>query len=192
MPRSFSMRTATAVCLLSCSALLFQVAQTRLFSATLGYHLTFVAVSIALLGVGAGAAAATLIDRRPSAPSTSRLATFASASYVLAMAAATVVDPAALDVSLAIVLIYAASSLPYVLVSWVVVRALGADPASAGRTYAADLGGAAVGGVVAFVAMPVLGAPGEYGAAAALARTGRRARTTSSSTRPSPERGRAR
>ena len=29
-----------AVFLLSCSALLFQVAQTRLFSATLGYHLT--------------------------------------------------------------------------------------------------------------------------------------------------------
>src|SRR2546427_11015087 len=87
------------------------------------------------------------------------------------MAVATVVDPAALDVSLAIVLIYAASSLPYVLVSWVVVRALAANPASAGRTYAADLGGAAVGGVLAFLAMPIFGAPGEYGAAAALAAT---------------------
>ncbi len=169
MLRSFSALTAAAVFLLSCSALLFQVAQTRLFSATLGYHLTFVAVSIALLGVGAGATAATLIDRRPSAPSTSRLAALASASYVLAMAVATIVDPAALDVSLAVVLIYAASSLPYVLVSWVVVRALAADPAWAGRTYAADLAGAAVGGVLAFIAMPTLGAPGEYGAAAALA-----------------------
>jgi len=167
----FSTRTAAAVFLLSCSALLFQVAQTRLFSATLGYHLTFIAVSIALLGVGAGAAAATLIDRRPGAPSTSRLAALASASYVFAMAVATVVDPAALDVSLAVVLIYAASSLPYVLVSWVVVRALAADPAWAGRTYAADLAGAAVGGVIAFAAMPALGAPGEYGAAAALAAT---------------------
>jgi hypothetical protein len=166
---SFSTRTAAAVFLLSCSALLFQVAQTRLFSATLGYHLTFVAVSIALLGVGAGAAAATLIDRRPGAPSTPRLAALASASYVFAMAVATFVDPAALDVSLAVVIIYAASSLPYVLVSWVVVRALAADPAWAGRTYAADLAGAAVGGVLAFVLMPLLGAPGEYGAAAALA-----------------------
>jgi len=169
MPRAFSARTAAAVFLLSCSALLFQVAQTRLFSATLGYHLTFVAVSIALLGVGAGAAAATLIDPRPNAPSTSRLAALASASYVLAMAVATVVDPAALDVSLAVVLIYVASSLPYVLVSWVVVRALAADPAWAGRTYGADLAGAATGGVVAFAAMSVLGAPGEYGSAAALA-----------------------
>src|SRR6266700_3498235 len=130
MPRSSSVRIAAAVSLLSCSALLFQVAQTRLFSATLGYHLTFVAVSIALLGVGVGAAAATLIDRRPSAPSTSRLAAFASASYVRAMAVAR---------------------------------------ASAGRTYAADLGGAAVGGLLAFLATPVLGAPGECGAAAALA-----------------------
>ena len=169
MPHAFPARTAAAVFLLSCSALLFQVAQTRLFSATLGYHLTFVAVSIALLGVGAGAAAATLIDRRSGAPSTSRLAALASASYVLAMAVATVVDPAALDVSIAVVLIYAASSLPYVLVSWVVVRALAADPGWAGRTYAADLAGAAVGGVLAFTLMPVLGAPGEYGAAAALA-----------------------
>ncbi|MEO8633116.1 MAG: hypothetical protein ABI466_07125 [Chloroflexota bacterium] len=169
MPQAFPARTAVAVFLLSCSALLFQVAQTRLFSATLGYHLTFVAVSIALLGVGAGAAAATLIDRRSGAPSTARLAALASASYVLAMAVATVVDPAALDVSIAVVLIYAASSLPYVLVSWVVVRALAADPAWSGRTYAADLAGAAVGGVLAFTLMPVLGAPGEYGAAATLA-----------------------
>src|SRR6202158_1015142 len=163
------MRLRLAVFLLSASALLFQVAQTRLFSATLGYHLTFVAVSIALLGVGAGASAAALVDRRSRSPSTARLAALASASYVFAIAVATFVDPAALDVSLAVVLIYAASSLPYILVSWVIVRALAADPARAGRTYAADLAGAAVGGVLAFIAMPVLGAQGEYGSAAALA-----------------------
>ena len=161
--------TASAVFLLSCSALLFQIAQTRLFSATLGYHLTFVAVSIALLGVGVGATAAALLDGRPNRPSTARLAMLASASYVLALVVASVVDPAAIDLSFAVVLIYAASSLPYTLVSWVVVRTLVADPPWAGRTYAADLAGAAVGGVVAFVAMPVLGAPGEYGFAAALA-----------------------
>ena len=162
-------RTAAAVFLLSCSALLFQVAQTRLFSATLGYHLTFVAVSIALLGVGAGATAAALLDRRSRRPSTVGLAVMASASYVLALAVATLVDPAAIDSSLAVVLIYVASSLPYTLVSWVVVRALVGDPAWAGRTYAADLVGAAFGGVIAFVAMSALGAPGEYGLAAALA-----------------------
>jgi spermidine synthase len=165
------MRLRLAVFLLSGSALLFQVAQTRLFSATLGYHLTFVAVSIALLGVGAGASAAALIDRRSRSPSMARLAALASASYVFAIAVATIVDPAALDVSVAVVLIYAASSLPYILVSWVIVRALAVDPAGAGRTYAADLAGAAIGGVLAFIAMPVLGAPGEYGAAAALAAT---------------------
>src|SRR5207244_1314394 len=126
----------------------------------------------------------TLIDRRPSAPSTSRLAAFASASYVLAIAVATVVDPAALDVSLAIVLIYAASSLPYVLVSWIVVRALGAAPASAGRTYAADLG-------VAPPSRPRAGTCRAGSMSFATARMGRRARTTSSSIRRSPERGRA-
>jgi SAM-dependent methyltransferase len=162
-------RTAAAVFLLSCSALLFQIAQTRLFSATLGYHLTFVAVSIALLGVGAGATAAALFDGGRNRPSTVRLAGLASVTYVFALVVASMVDPAAIDPSLAVVLIYAVSSLPYTLVSWVVVRALVADPAWAGRTYAADLAGAATGGVVAFVAMPLLGAPGEYGFAAALA-----------------------
>jgi spermidine synthase len=162
-------RTAAAVFLLSCSALLFQVAQTRLFSATLGYHLTFVAVSIALLGVGAGATAAASLDGRARRPSSVALAVLASASYVLALAVAALLDPATIDSSLAIVLIYVASSLPYTLVSWVVVRALVGDPAWAGRTYAADLVGAALGGVIAFVAMSALGAPGEYGLAAALA-----------------------
>jgi hypothetical protein len=170
LPSSSSpMPTAVAVFLLSCSALLFQVAQTRLFSATLGYHLTFIAVSIALLGVGAGATAAALLDRRTRRPSTARLAGLASASYVLALAVASLVDPAAIDIRFVVAAIYGVSSLPYALVSWVVVRVLAADPAWAGRTYAADLAGAAVGGVLAFIAMASLGAPGEYGLAAALA-----------------------
>ena len=46
-----------AIFLLSFAALLFQFVQTRLFSTMLDYHLTFLVVSGALLGVaGAGAA----------------------------------------------------------------------------------------------------------------------------------------
>src|SRR5207302_10531307 len=41
--------------LVSAAALLFQVAQTRLFSASYGYHLTYLVISVSLLGVGRGA-----------------------------------------------------------------------------------------------------------------------------------------
>ena len=155
--------------LLSASALLFQVAQTRLFSAILGYHLTFVAVSIALLGVGAGGTAAALLDRRRRRPSSAGLAILASITYVLALVVSTSLDPIAVDSSVAVILTYLVSSIPYTLVSWVVVRTLTAHPTQAGRIYASDLLGAAAGGIVAFAAMSSLGAPGEYGLAAGFA-----------------------
>jgi hypothetical protein len=61
MPRLAQLR---GVFLVSAAGLLFQFAQTRLFSATLGYHLTFLVVSGALMGVAIGAtAAATLGDQ---------------------------------------------------------------------------------------------------------------------------------
>jgi hypothetical protein len=169
VPLSARSRVLIAVFLLSCAALIFQVAQTRLFSATFGYHLTFVAVSIALLGVGAGATAATLLAGPRRAPSDTRLAAYASATFVLALAVTSGIDAATTDTSIAVVLLYAVSSVPYVLVSWFFVRVLSSDSSRAGRTYAADLAGAAAGGVVAFVAISVLGAQAEYGLAAALA-----------------------
>jgi len=169
MPWSSSpARLIVAIFLLSSAALVFQVAQTRLLSATLGYHLTFLAVSIALLGVGAGATASRFFDRRERRPSTARLATLASASFLFALAVSSWIDPVAIDSSIAVSAIYATSSVPYLLVSWVLLRVLAGDPARAGRTYAADLAGAAVGGVIAFLAMSILGAQGEYGLAAAL------------------------
>ena len=55
-----------AIFLLSFAALLFQFVQTRLFSTMLDYHLTFLVVSGALLGVAGGGAAAAVVDVRAS------------------------------------------------------------------------------------------------------------------------------
>src|SRR5690349_16659582 len=50
-----SSRTALAgVLVMSFSSLLLELALTRLFSVTLFYHFAFLAISIALLGLGAG------------------------------------------------------------------------------------------------------------------------------------------
>jgi len=54
----------TGVALASFSALLLELALTRLFSVVLFYHFAFLAISIALLGLGAGGVFAFLLKRR--------------------------------------------------------------------------------------------------------------------------------
>src|ERR1039458_9146 len=64
LPAGISHRNAMfAVALMSFSALLLELGLTRLFSVVLFYHFAFLAISIALLGLGAGAVFAHL--RRP-------------------------------------------------------------------------------------------------------------------------------
>src|SRR5207249_3188597 len=68
--------------LVSAAALLFQVAQTRLFSASYGYHLTYLVISVSLLGVGSGATLSGIFDSRPRRPGVATLALAAAASAV--------------------------------------------------------------------------------------------------------------
>src|SRR5213078_4309456 len=67
----------------SAGALLFQVAQTRLFSAVFGYHLTYLVISVSLLGVGWGATLSAVFDARSRRPSLGQLALGATASSLL-------------------------------------------------------------------------------------------------------------
>jgi hypothetical protein len=153
--------------LVSAAALLFQVAQTRLFSASYGYHLTYLVISVALLGVGSGATLSAIFDRRPRRPGLVTLALAAAASALAALLLETHIDPAS-ALAAAILIAYVAGALPFVFASWIVVRTLREDPVRAGRVYSADLAGAAAGSLLAFAALPVLGAPALYGASACL------------------------
>jgi hypothetical protein len=47
-------RTLAAIAVMSCASLLLELALTRLFSVVLFYHFAFLAISVALLGLGAG------------------------------------------------------------------------------------------------------------------------------------------
>src|SRR5581483_10555031 len=58
-----SWQPAIAVALMSFSALLLELGLTRLFSVVLFYHFAFLAISIALLGLGAGGVSAYLTRR---------------------------------------------------------------------------------------------------------------------------------
>ena len=155
----------------SAGALLFQVAQTRLFSAAFGYHLTYLVISVSLLGVGWGATLSAIFDARARRPSVGQLALAAAASIVLALLVETHIDPMS-NLGLAVGAAYLLGFPPFAFVSWIVVRSLRERSAQAGRLYAADLAGASTGSILALVALPALGAPGLYGLAALLAATG--------------------
>jgi hypothetical protein len=155
------------IALVSAAALLFQVAQTRLFSASYGYHLTYLVISVSLLGVGSGATLSAIIDRRPRRPGLATLAMAAAASALAALLLETHIDPGT-ALAAAILVAYVAGALPFLFASWIVVRSLREDPVRAGRLYSADLAGAAAGSLLAFAGLPLLGAPGLYGVSACL------------------------
>src|SRR5215813_1597589 len=50
----FPSRTLAGIAVMSCASLLLELALTRLFSVVLFYHFAFLAISVALLGLGAG------------------------------------------------------------------------------------------------------------------------------------------
>lgn len=156
-----------AIFLLSFAALLFQFVQTRLFSTMLDYHLTFLVVSGALLGVAAGAAAAAAVDGSPGRPSSALLAVGAAVATIVALAIETRIDPMSAGAFESAGVAYVLGVFPVLLVSWVIVRALRDAPAASGSLYAADLAGAAGGAMFGYLAIGTLGGQGLYGVVAA-------------------------
>src|SRR5437773_2066301 len=100
------------IALVSAAALLFQVAQTRLFSSSYGYHLTYLVISVSLLGVGSGATLSAIFDRRSRRPGLSTLGLAASASALVALVLETHIDPGA-ALAAAILVAYIAGALPF-------------------------------------------------------------------------------
>src|SRR5207302_2949338 len=66
----------TGLALTSFAALLLELALTRLFSVVLFYHFAFLAISIALLGLGAGGVFAYLFKTKLAGISTRKLAAY--------------------------------------------------------------------------------------------------------------------
>src|ERR1700689_5456152 len=72
------------IALCSFAALLLELALTRLFSVVLFYHFAFLAISIALLGLGAGGVFAYLLKKRLASTGTRTLAaSLCMCNYVL-------------------------------------------------------------------------------------------------------------
>jgi len=136
--------------LTSFAALLLELSLTRLFSVVLFYHFAFLAISIALLGLGAGGVFAYLLKSRLRKFGTRALATrLCAANSVLVVAVLEIVlhVPVALDVTgknfLRLTVLYLTAALPFfltgLLFSVVFARETGRIP----RLYGADLCGGA-------------------------------------------------
>src|SRR5579871_1701105 len=106
--------------LTSFATLLLELSLTRLFSVVLFYHFAFLAISIALLGLGAGGVFAYLLKRRLSTIHTRKLASLlcmANSVLVVMVLEVVLYVPVALEVSrknfLHLTAIYLAAAVPF-------------------------------------------------------------------------------
>jgi spermidine synthase len=160
--------------LTSFAALLLELALTRLFSVVLFYHFAFLAISIALLGLGAGGVFAYLLRSRLASIETRRLA--ALLCMVNAVAVPVVLEivlhvPVALDVSwenfLRLTALYLAAAVPFFLTGLLFSVVFAREPQRIPRLYGADLCGGALACLAVVPLLNWLGGPNTILVAAA-------------------------
>ncbi|HEX2178266.1 MAG TPA: class I SAM-dependent methyltransferase [Actinomycetota bacterium] len=160
------------------ATIVYEVALTRIFSLAYGYHFAFLAMSLGLLGFGISG---TLIALRPGwrenvdGARLGWLAAGASAAFAGGYLVANNIpldpykvgwDPGQLPLLAAYLTAY---SLPFLLTGLVQGLAVTSWPSSAGRIYAAALGGSGAGGLLALPALDRLSSPAALTAASAAA-----------------------
>ncbi|HLA78127.1 MAG TPA: hypothetical protein VJU18_11160 [Vicinamibacteria bacterium] len=158
------MAIALGVFLIAFSGLLFEVALTRIFSATIWYHFAFVAISVALLGWGLGGFAVHLL--RKGAPPTAGRAAFLSLVY-----AATI--PLSLWLIVRIPFrpdllwfYFLASLVPFFFAGMALSTVFALHRERAGTLYFGDLLGASLGAIAVTLLLSGLGGEGAVVAAA--------------------------
>lgn len=165
-PHSLSRALLTGVALSSFSALLLEVALTRLFSVVLFYHFAFLAISIAMLGLGAGGVFAHLCKLQLARWELRRITTVCSASVaVLIVAVLELVlhVPVSLELTggnfLRLTILYTCSAVPFFLTglqfSVLFARERGRIP----WLYGADLAGGALACLAVVPLLNWLGGP---------------------------------
>ena len=137
--------------LTSFSALLLELALTRLFSVVLFYHFAFLAISIALLGLGAGGVSAYLLKSRLARTDTRSLAArlcITNAAVVVGMLEIVLRVPVALQVSWSnfgrLTVLYLAAAVPFFLTGLLFAVVFARETRRIPRLYGADLCGGAL------------------------------------------------
>jgi hypothetical protein len=150
----------------SFAALLLELALTRLFSVVLFYHFAFLAISIALLGLGAGGVFAYLLKSRFAQISTRDLASqlsMANAVIVVVVVEIILHVPVSLNVSgknfLRLTVIYLAAAVPFFLTGLLFSVVFARETIRISRLYGADLCGGALACLAVVPLLNQLGGP---------------------------------
>jgi spermidine synthase len=181
-PPEISEKTVLAgLALTSFAALLLELALTRLFSVVLFYHFAFLAISIALLGLGAGGVCAYLLKTRLAGTDTRALAArlcITNSVVVLVMLEIVLHVPVALQVSWAnfgrLTALYLAAAVPFGLTGLLLAIVFARQTRQIPRLYGADLGGGALACLAVVPLLNWVGGPNVIlvaGAAMAVAAT---------------------
>lgn len=142
------------------ATLLLEIVDSRLLSVITWYHLSFVAISVAMLGAAAGGVAVFVSPRRfPVADSPRLLAAWAAGfaailpiSHLFSLVIPVSVSPTLTTMDLIVVaLTLAIVAAPFAVCGVVTTLALTRTEAPVGRLYASDLAGASVGCLAAVV-----------------------------------------
>ena len=181
------------VLLVSAATLLFEIALTRIFAVTQGYHFAFLAISLALLGFGASGTALALVPRlaswdiRPVVAGAGLLFAVTStgglyATNVLPFDAYTLLwEPSQLAY---LALYYLALAVPFFFAGSIVGACLAKHPSRAGVLYGANLVGAGIGCLLSVAFPLVVGSAGSVVVAGVIALAGAAAMTGRELRRP--------
>ncbi len=150
----------TGLALTSFAALLLELALTRLFSVVLFYHFAFLAISIALLGLGAGGVFAYLFKTKLAGVSTRKLAAYlciANALMVPAVLETVLHVPVALEVSsknfLHLTALYMIAAVPFLFTGLLFSVVFARETRRIPWLYGADLAG---GSMACLAVVPLL------------------------------------
>lgn len=167
VPRRASTGTLLAgVGLSSFSALLLELSLTRLFSVVLFYHFAFLAISIALLGLGAGGVYSHLrcdaLKRHSTRAIAYACATLSACSIPILLEIVLHV-PVSLELSggnfLRLTIIYCCSAVPFFLTGVQLSVVFAREPLLIPRLYGADLAGGAIACLAVVPLLNCIGAP---------------------------------
>ena len=171
-------RLSAGLVLVSAASLLFEISLTRVYAIAQGHHFAFVAIAMALLGIGA-AGTLTATSRRLAGAAPTTAIGWAGALFALtAVGAYVTADRIPLDTYRIgadasqlgwLALFFIVAAVPFTCAGVAVVAALRHSPAGAGTTYGASLAGSAAGAALAVPLLTFVGSAATILLAAALA-----------------------
>ncbi|HVH85281.1 MAG TPA: hypothetical protein VM912_01055, partial [Terriglobales bacterium] len=173
--RPATLRLSLIIAIVSCASLLLELALTRLFSVVLFYHFAFLAISVALLGLGASGVFAHIFRSRLSSWTSAELGSrLLCVNAVLIFAVLEVVLHSAVSLTLELrnfeklTIIYLAAAVPFFITGLLFSIVFARQTEQVARLYGFDLIGGALACILLVPVLNILGAPNAVLCSAAL------------------------